>query len=461
MQNIYKSVEFLDKACYDLGFSEDILMENAALGLCRQIEKKLTKNKSVIFLCGSGNNAADGIAAARMLNGKFDVSILLVKPPKSKMAKIQLKRARAIKVCEIKKLKKADCFVDCLVGSGLKGEIDEIYANLLKEVNAQNGLKIACDIPSGIDINGNAKIAFKADFTITMGALKLSLFSEIAKEYAGKIKVANLGIQRENYEKPSNFKLLENQDLILPNRKAKSTHKGNFGHLCVLCGEKQGAAKLCALSAISFGAGLVSVLGDVSNLEPFLISSKTLPQNTTAIAAGMGLGDKFETKFLEQILLENDIPLVIDADLLTSLLVKKLVNLQKDVVLTPHIKEFAAMLDICGFGKFSTDEILQDKINLAQKFAKNTNALLVLKSANTIIAYKDEIFISNGAKANLSKGGSGDVLAGLIASLLAQKYDAKTAAITAVLAQAKASQNCQFNDFATLPTDIIKEIKCL
>lgn len=461
MQNIYKEVGSLDKACYDLGFSEDILMENAALGLCYEIEKKLTKSQSVIFLCGSGNNAADAIAAARILHGKFNVSILLAKEPKSKMAKIQLKRARAIGVKEIKSMKKADCFVDGLVGSGFKGELDEVCSKLIKKANLQTGLKIACDIPSGIDINGNAKTAFKADITVTMGALKLSLFSDVAKDYVGKIKIANLGVQREIYEKQTKLKLLTNKDLTLPTRKSKSTHKGNFGHLCVLSGEKEGAAKLCATSAINFGVGLVSLLGDVSNTEPFLMNTKTLPLNTTAIAAGMGLGDKFSKKELEQILLENEIPLVIDADLLTNKLVKSLVNLQKDVVLTPHIKEFAKMLELCGFGKFSIDEILANKIDLALEFAKNTNALLVLKSANTIIAYKDELFISNKAKANLSKGGSGDVLVGLISSLLAQNFNIKTAAITAVLAQAKASRKCKLNDYSVLPTDIIKEIKCL
>ncbi len=218
MQKIFDEVGSLDKRCYEkFSLSEDILMEHAANCMALHIEEKYHDKKSILIVCGSGNNGADGIALSRLLHTKFNVSLYFYKDTKTDIGKIQYKRAKSIGVLVVKKIENADIIVDCIFGSGLNKSLDNKAISLIEELNNLEAVKIACDIPSGIFNNGQLdSVAFNADITITMGALKTSLFSDTAKDYAGKIKVANLGIQRDFYETNTNKYLLEKKDLKLP-----------------------------------------------------------------------------------------------------------------------------------------------------------------------------------------------------------------------------------------------------
>jgi hydroxyethylthiazole kinase-like uncharacterized protein yjeF len=451
MQKLFDEVASLDKRCYEEFFlSEDILMEHASSGMAEYIRSNFKNNSKIIVVCGGGNNGADGIALARLLHPDYDVSIYYAKKATSKMALLQAKRAKAVGVKECKKLKECDVLVDAIVGTGFNGEFNDELKTTLKEMNSLRAFKIACDIPSGYK--------FIADVTLTMGALKKSMFLDEAKEFVGEIKVLNLGVGRDVYEKRSNWRVLDLEDLKLPNRVKKDSHKGSYGHLAVISGEKSGASIMSALSALRFGSGLVTLVGFEEIEIPYsLMYSHEVPKNATALALGMGLGVEFSAIELDKFL-DNALPLVADADILSLPLILNILK-RKNVVITPHAKEFVSLLKITKIADITVEELQKNRFKYAQEFSKAyPHVTLILKGANVIIAKSDEFYINPHGTPSLAKGGSGDVLSGLVGSLLAQGYDSLDAAINASLAHAKSALNYCGADFSLTPDDLIEQI---
>ncbi|QKF76345.1 NAD(P)H-hydrate dehydratase [Arcobacter defluvii] len=461
MQKIFDEVNSLDKRCYEGFFlNEDILMEHAAFSMYSYIENIFEENKSVLIVCGTGNNGADGLALARLLHKKFDVSLYLASEPKSSMAKLQYKRVKTLNIKEVNELFEADIVVDCLFGTGLNKPLSEKYLNLIDTLNSYNSFKIACDIPSGINHFGQINNStFEADVTITMGALKTSLFSDFAKDYIGEIIVSNLGVQREIYETQTNKFLLDESDMNLPFRNKKNSHKGSYGHLNVVAGCKKGAGIIAAKAAFGFGAGLVSVVCHENLDLPYhIMQTHFISENCTAIAIGMGLG-KYETDEIRKIL-NKDVSKIIDADLFYDKLICEV--LDQEIVLTPHPKEFISLLKLCEIADISVQELQNNRFLYVEKFCKKyPNVVLLLKGANVIIAQSEKLYVNSFGSAVLSKGGSGDVLSGLIGSLLAQGYKPLEAAISASLAHAFGARNYKKNNYSLIPSDLIEEIKKL
>ncbi len=461
MQKIFDEVNSLDKRCYEEFFlNEDILMEHAASSICSYIEDIFEENKSVLIVCGSGNNGADGLALARLLYKKFDVSLYLASEPKSSMAKLQYKRVKTLNIKEVDEPFEADILVDCLFGTGLNKPLDEKYLTLIETLNSYNSFKIACDIPSGINHFGQiSSSTFEADVTITMGALKTSLFSDFAKDYIGEIIVSNLGVQREIYDTQTNKFLLDESDMNLPFRNKKNSHKGSFGHLNVVAGCKKGAGIIAAKAAFGFGAGLVSVVCHENLDLPYhIMQTHFISENCTAIAIGMGLG-KYETDEIRKIL-NKKVAKIVDADLFYDNLICEV--LDQEIVLTPHPKEFVSLLKLCEIADISVQELQNNRFLYVEKFCKKyPNVVLLLKGANVIIAQNEKIYVNSFGSAVLSKGGSGDVLSGLIGSLLAQGYKPLEAAISASLAHAMGARNYKKNDYSLIPSDLVEEIRKL
>ncbi|MCG3662989.1 NAD(P)H-hydrate dehydratase [Aliarcobacter butzleri] len=461
MQKIFDEVNSLDKRCYEEFFlNEDILMEHAASSMCSYIEDIFEENKSVLIVCGSGNNGADGLALARLLYKKFDVNLYLESEPKSSMAKLQYKRAKTLNIKEVDQPFEADIIVDCLFGTGLNKPLDEKYLNLIDNLNSYSSFKIACDIPSGINNFGQINSStFQADVTITMGALKTSLFTDLAKDYVGEIIVSNLGVQREIYEAQTNKFLLDESDMKLPFRNKKNSHKGSYGHLNVVAGCKKGAGIIAAKAAFGFGAGLVSVVCHENLDLPYhIMQTHFISENCTAIAIGMGLG-KYETDEIRKIL-NKKVAKIVDADLFYDNLICEV--LDQEIVLTPHPKEFISLLKLSGIADISVQELQNNRFLYVEKFSKKyPKTVLLLKGANVIIAQNEKLYINSFGSAVLSKGGSGDVLSGLIGSLLAQGYKALDAAISASLAHTLAAKNYKKNNYSLSPQDLIEEIKSL
>ncbi len=464
MQKVFDEVYSLDKRCYDeFGLNEDILMENAAQALSRHIYKKFKKGSSVFILCGPGNNGADGITLGRILQGDYEVYLYLPLGAKSKMCQLQLKRAKKVGIVPIDGIKECDIVVDAIFGSGLNKPLSEDVIKLINKINFFKSYKIACDMPTGIDTKGNPNPqAFKADITISMGAYKTALFNDNAKDFIGKVKVANLGVSRAIYESKSDTFLLEKRDMKLPIREQKNSNKGDFGHSLMILGEKKGACIIAAQSSFAFGVGLCSVYSKKAvKLPKEIMLTKSIPPNTTSIALGMGLADRYDHKLIEEII-ALDIPLVLDADILKSELILKILAKRKEIVLTPHPKEFSYLLKICGFGEFEVKDIQSDRFKLAREFTKKyKDIVLLLKGSNTLISQNRRVFINTFGTNALSKGGSGDVLSGLIASLLAQGYTTLDATISASLAHSFAAKRFKKANYSLGPCDLIEGIKCL
>jgi ADP-dependent NAD(P)H-hydrate dehydratase / NAD(P)H-hydrate epimerase len=461
MQKLFDEVNSLDKRCYEkFLLSEDLLMEHAASSMALYISENHSSCKSILIICGSGNNGADGITLVRLLHTKFDVKLYLFSGVKSEMAKLQLQRAQALGVNVVDELSNADVIVDCIFGTGLNKPLSQNYENLINTLNSYDSIKIACDIPSGINSLGQVEsTAFEADVTITMGALKTSLFTDVAKDYVGKIIVADLGVQRNLYEIDSNKYLLDESDMNLPFRNKKNSHKGSFGHLNVVAGCKKGAGIIAAKAAFGFGAGLVSVVCHENLDLPYhIMQTHFVSENCTAIAIGMGLG-KYETQEIRR-LLNKDVSKIIDADLFYDELICEVLN--QEVVLTPHPKEFISLLKLCEIADIDVGELQNNRFLYVQMFSKKyPKVVLLLKGANVIISQNEKLFVNSFGSAVLSKGGSGDVLSGLIGSLLAQGYKVLDAAITASLAHAIASRNYKKNNYSLIPSDLVEEIRKL
>ncbi len=464
MLSVYEKVNALDKrAIEELFLSEDILMENAAMALERAVLQNASLGAKVIILCGSGDNGGDGYALARRLVGRFKTLVFEMKPAKSPMCQLQKERAKkagvTIKTYEEKNEDlECDVLIDCVIGSHFKGKL-EPFLNF-ESLSQKARFKIACDIPSGIDSKGRVdKRAFKADLTISMGAIKSCLLSDRAKDYIGELKVGHLGVFNQTYEIPTDTFLLEKSDLKLPLRDKKNAHKGDYGHAHVLLGKHSGAGLLSALSALSFGSGVVSVQaleGEITpNNKPLeLVFCENFPNPLSAFALGMGLENipKDFNKWLELA------PCVLDAGVFYH---KEILQaLEKEAVLTPHPKEFLSLLKLVGIN-ISMLELLDNKLEIARDFSqKYPKVVLLLKGANTLIAHQGQVFINILGSVALAKAGSGDVLAGLIVSLLSQNYTPLDAAINASLAHALASLEFK-NNYALVPLDLIEKIKRL
>ncbi|WP_231224273.1 NAD(P)H-hydrate dehydratase [Helicobacter pylori] len=464
MLSVYEKVDALDKrAIEELFLSEDILMENAAMALERAVLQNASLGAKVIILCGSGDNGGDGYALARRLMGRFKTLVFEMKPAKSPMCQLQKERAKKVGVVikayeEKNEDLECDVLIDCVVGSNFKGEL-EPFLNF-ESLSQKSRFKIACDIPSGIDSKGRVdKGAFKADMTISMGAIKSCLLSDRAKDYIGELKVGHLGVFNQIYEIPTDTFLLEKSDLKLPLRDKKNAHKGDYGHAHILLGKHSGAGLLSALSALSFGSGVVSVQAleceiTSSNKPLELVFCENFPNPLSAFALGMGLENipKDFNKWLELA------PCVLDAGVFYHKEV--LQALEKEVVLTPHPKEFLSLLKLVGID-ISMLELLDNKLEIARDFSqKYPKVVLLLKGANTLIAHQGQVFINILGSVALAKAGSGDVLAGLILSLLSQNYTPLDAAINASLVHALASLEFK-NNYALTPLDLIEKIKRL
>lgn len=472
MQNIYDNTTELEKLVKkQYGLPDYLMMENASKAMADLIfslAKDDTLNKKVFILCGKGNNGADGFALARHLQDSFDVAIICPDRPATQEARTQLQICKrlGIKMYNDFPSGKPDFAVDCLYGTGFYGELSEKDKEVLTKLSQPDCIKIACDIPSAL--------FFKADYTVTMGALKFQLFSDKGKAACGKIIVADLGISRTKFQELNLLEtddeeslsllplpiayLIEPSDMKLPFRTDRAAHKGNYGHTAVFAGGKSGAGIMAATAAMNFGSGLTSLIKTAnSNLEQFKISpelmiSTEIPEKTSCIVFGSGLADEDGeipdeafTMLMNWFSEKENPACVLDADVFDFIELKSLLEeLNKAegarIVLTPHLKEY---------------EKLVDKV---PNLGSLTNITVVRKSANTFISNAGEIYISTDGSQSLAKGGSGDVLAGMIGALLSQGYSAKDAAITAVEAHGLAGKAQGEENYALTPEKLLTNV---
>lgn len=472
MQNIYDNptdLEKLAKAQYSI--PNLIMMENAARVMSNFI-LDLVQDKPqqhVLILCGKGNNGGDGYALARLLQDHVPVSIFCLEEAVSPDSISQAFICRQLKIpvyTEFPEHIEPTVIVDCLLGTGFYGELKPYLQNVLDKVNRMPGIKIACDVPTGM--------CFRADYTITMGALKMSLYTDQAKAVCGEIILANLGLSQKLYEEPDLSELvdsdtvpllplpcgylLEESDMKLPYRTNPATHKGNYGHTVVFTRDKAGAGIMAGTAAMNFGSGLTTLIRtEQSNLDQFKISpglmiANSIPVKTTCVILGPGFTtqdlvsqDSTVSQLLDWFTNVQNPSCVLDAGMFDFVELKSLLEELNRVpnariVLTPHIKEYEKLIDKVP------------NINSLE------NVSVVKKSSNTIITSGGVTYVCSSGTQSLAKGGSGDILAGMIGALLAQGYSAKDACITGVLAHAKAGRENGAEDFSLTPETLLANI---
>lgn len=468
MKRVYSDCYGMDARCYEeYGLSEDILMENASRGMADLIRERFPDAGVVAIVSGPGNNGADGSTLARQLYGDYDIRLYIPLGAKSSMAKLQLERCRKIGVDIVESIDgiEADIVVDALFGAGLSRPLTKEAVDIVERVNGVSGIKIACDIPTGLDSGGRiSPVAVKADITVTMGALKEALYLDEAKDMVGEIVCVDLGISSRMYEMGSRTYLLEEADLRLPVRDRESTHKGDFGHAVIYCGEKEGAGIVSAWACSVLGAGLTTVVSrEKVSLPPFLMGSGSLPAGTDAVAVGMGLGNHFDSESLRKEIVERDFPVVLDADALYREDLLSILEMKgREVVVTPHPKEFSAMWSILTSEKLTVAEIQKNRFDIARRFSERyPDVVMVLKGANSIISGNGDIYINPLGISALSKGGSGDVLSGLTVSLLAQGRGAMEAAVDASMILCASARMYDGNDYSMLAEDLIEGLRYL
>ena len=461
----------IDNQCAKLGKPVKALMENAGKAVAEAARDYFgdIKKQHILFLIGVGNNGGDGLVAARYLAGwGAKVSVYLCGSRPAADANLKLIKAKKIPCIEAKTdkgfkkfdalLASAACVIDGLLGTGKMRPLEGVFKQVLEKINAARLERklniIAIDLPSGMDADSGAvdPACPYADLTVTLAFPKMGLYKFPGVERAGIVKIVDIGIP-ENLADGVNFELLTDAwaARTLPQRPLNS-NKGTFGRVLVSAGSINyiGAAYLACCGAMRVGAGLVT-LATAGSLQPIIAARLAeatylpLPESRpgiisvagaeiihqgcgqyNALLVGCGLGQNPATvEFLNSLLTKKSLPpLIIDADALNIL--SRLTNwwekIPNDAILTPHPGEMARLTGL------SLDEIQQDRMAVALKYAAKWQKTILLKGAFTVIAAADgKCRVSPFANPGLASAGTGDVLAGVVAGLKAQglkSYDA-------------------------------------
>ncbi len=416
------------------------LMEKAGMEAFKLIPLNY---KRILILAGTGNNAGDGYVIGReLLKKKKDVTIYLIKEKFSEDSLHffdQIKNDVKIIINEEIDFNQYDLIIDCLLGTGFKGTLKPEYEKIILKANEAKAFKIAIDINSGLDADtGLTKCAFESDLTIAIGYKKPGLLLNMAKDYIKKLKTVDINVTL--IDEP--YYLINETDLKpLFKKRLNYSHKGTYGYDALIGGSLpySGAIRLAEMAnaTVRSGAGVVKLaVPEVISLEivPSIIDATIYPlssngkylifkenefneliKNTKSIAFGMGIGNNLETKKALEYLLNNyDKNLIIDADGINALSEMDLNILNETkaiIILTPHLKEFSRL------AKLSIEDINLDIINIAKDFAKKYNLILLLKGTTTIITDGNKIYFSNTGTPGMARGGSGDVLSGIVTAL--------------------------------------------
>ena len=479
-----------------VGIREDALMESAGQAVARLMLDQLSPSQTIMVLAGAGNNGGDGFVIARILKSYgYRVDLWIIPPPE----KIKGTAKHALDVYLrsgyhvqyfteneeefFKRLSSYDVIIDCLLGIGVKGDLRPPYNAIIQEVNGlQSAQVISVDVPSGAAADGGKVIdAIKADATITIQNPKVGAFTYPAASYYGAVSVADIGIPPLVIDECTERKELWTEQHVLKHLSTRPphVHKGTNGKGLLIGGSRQmtGAVMLSAKAALRSGAGLLTVaVPEViySIVATHLLEAMYLPCATEkdhfqgklaidfgrfdAVAVGPGMGRTTGGQKVVGEVLKQRVPVVLDADALFH--VKELLPFLKDrkeaTVLTPHSGEMARL---CGI---SIEEVEEKRFELSKQFAVDYGVYLVLKGPFTIVTTpRGEQFVNPTGNAGLAKGGSGDVLTGMILAFIMQNTSVQAAISNAVFVHGKAADlliKGKHTHTDILATDVIEKI---
>jgi len=464
-------------AIEDLGIPSLVLMENAAIGVVEAMGQAFGDADSAAVFCGPGNNGGDGLAVARHLAVRgWEVRVFLVTGGRGLTgdAAVQLGicRKAELPILEVSSgdglaaameaAAECDVVVDALFGTGLTRPLEGLFALVVDAVNSLPAPRVAVDLPSGLSASQARPIGpyVQADLTVTFAAPKVAHIFPPAADAVGEMVVTDLGIPprlvEEIEEETGDLHLLMGEELaeLLPEREPGS-HKGDYGHALIAAGSpgKAGAVILAARAAVRAGAGLVTAavpepilptvdLGSVESMTLGLPAGAAgqiaeraaevlldAAEGKAVLALGPGMGQEAATAAaIRRVVLECPLPLVLDADGLNAFAGRagELAGRRAETVLTPHPGELGRLLGI------SASQIQEDRVAAARGAAEETGAIVVLKGHLTLVASGTAVFVNPTGNPGMATGGTGDVLTGLIAGLLAQGLDALDATLVAV-----------------------------
>ena len=458
----------------EIGIPSMVLMENAGRQVVAALEAAYTdlNDRHVAVLCGPGNNGGDGFVVARTLHQHgIGVSVFVVATlagiKGDARLNLEILGRLGLTVVEISdehawdlhfsEISQSDLIIDAIFGTGLKSPLAGIMETVAGDVNASGIPVVAVDLPTGMSADHVEPIGecIHANITVTLAAPKLPLVLPPGEALAGRIVVADIGIPAEVIDGIAGprIELLTREamrELLQP--REPDSHKGDYGHVLVVAGSrgKTGAAHLAAIGALRSGAGLVSVatprtsqpIVAAMGAEYMTVPIEETPDGTIAfsgleqvlnfepdvIAAGPGLGTGDDvTAFVHGLVAKSESPLVLDADALNALasepdLLQNGGEGSRPVVITPHPGEMARLL------KTSVEAVQSNRLDTARDFAVQHQIYVVLKGHRTLIATPDgKVFINPVGNPGMATGGTGDVLAGVLAAWLGQLLDAEAA----------------------------------
>ncbi len=474
------AVVAMDAAAIASGIPGYTLMRRAGAAVFAALQQRFDACSRLLVLCGAGNNAGDGYVIARLAwQAGWPVRV-------ASLTEVEGLQGDAATACEhwlelgqvldfeTSLLHDCDVIVDALLGTGLAREVEGAWRQAIESVNASGKPVVAVDIPSGLDADSGVihGAAIEADLTVSFIALKQGMFTASGRQCCGQVQFDDLGVPVSiiGLQSPSAC-LLDARVLQQLPRRRQDSHKGNFGHLLVVGGNHgmTGAVALAAKAALRSGAGRVSV---VSRPEHVAIVTSVCPEAMvyasdngqidaallaacTHVLIGPGLGfDAWAQRLLYQIV-RTPQPALYDADALNLLAQAKKPSQEEcfpdnAVVITPHPGEAARLLQT------GTASIQQQRFDAVTRCQLQSRAVAVLKGSGTLVHDGERIHVCDGGSAAMASAGMGDVLAGVIAALLAQGLPPSLAACIGVYAHAwAAEQAAQGADRGLLASDVI------
>lgn len=437
------------------------LMERASLYMSNEVIKILNDDVPLLFFIGKGNNGGDGLAMARILseNGyRCMVYCIYSKEDMTEDCRANLERLPA----DVEILNPDIIFqnilvnediliIDAILGSGVKGIVKEPISEVIRWINNLPNQVVSIDLPSGMKTewnNEDDKSIIKADYTLTIEFPKIGMLLPDVGEYCGEIIIVPIGLSQEYINETfSNYNYTDKEYIqSLTEKRSKFTYKNAHGHALLICGSKNmgGTATLATAGALRSGCGLVTThlpyearYGIMANCPSAMLSFDegdmftVLPSNLdkySVVGAGCGIGQSEETVMALGLLFQSvTYPIVIDADALNIIATHRQLHnfIPKNSVLTPHLGELRRLV-----GAWDSEK---HKIELVRQQASDLESVIVVKGAYTMICLPDgNCFFNSTGNAGMAKGGSGDILTGLITGLIGRGYSSSKAAIIGV-----------------------------
>jgi NAD(P)H-hydrate epimerase len=493
------------RATRDYGIPGIVLMENAGLQVVDYLESHFEdlENRSILVLCGKGNNGGDGMVVAKHLHNRgYEIRVLLFgrksDTKDEPLVNLKILEKSGVEVQEIAdirawhdflpELADFEMIVDALIGIGVQGGVRGFLEEVMRDVNNAGAIRVSVDVPSGLsaDTNEIPGICIQADATVTFGCPKIPHIFLPAEEKVGEVYIADIGIPEEAVEAEGvRLNLADPDDLshTMPPRKVES-HKGDYGHLLVVAGSKgkPGAARMVAEAAFRSGVGLVTVATPES-VQPILapqvmemmtepipetregtVSSKAtarvlkLLEGKGVLTLGPGLTTAAETQsFIRELVTETRLPLILDADGLNAYQghTEALSGKDRTLILTPHPGEMGRLLGI------SSDDVQKNRISICQKFSTQHHCFLVLKGHRTLISDPDgNIWVNPTGNPGMATAGSGDVLTGILSGFVTQGIPILHAILLGVYLHGLSADLCasRRGELALMARDIIDHL---